>query len=488
VVGQTVGNYRIISKLGEGGVGEVYLAEHPEIGRKVAIKFVRRALAEDTTLYGRFLAEARAANAIQHPNIVEVLDFGRLADGQPYIVMEHLAGESLAARLDRLGPLPVAVAVDLAARVAGVLAAAHAKGIVHRDLKPDNVFLVASRSSAGGDLVKVLDFGIAKLQGAMREGSPHTRTGSIVGTPMYMSPEQCRGTREIDARTDVYALGIMLFEMVVGRPPFVSEGLGDLMDMQMNHLAPPLRSLLPGAPVELEALIARALAKRPEDRFASASDLKAALHGAGARISGAVVVGTPVAPAPVVQASPAQAITVEDPSQISVGTLVGQEGPASGPRRSAVRWLALGAAALAVVVTAAALWSGRSPAPATPKAPPAPLARTIVRPLPAPAASPPVAPAAPAVPPAPVTVSLRIESQPNDAAVVDGRTGTALGSTPLTLTRPRADGTLQLRLTKAGFRPATVTVPLARDASTRVALTPQPRRPPRSSTAGLDEL
>jgi serine/threonine-protein kinase len=507
VVGQTVGNYRIISKLGEGGVGEVYLAEHPDIGRKVAIKFVRRALAEEPTLYGRFMGEARAANAIQHPNIVEVLDFGRLADGQPYIVMEYLPGESLAARLERLGPLPVAAALDLAAQVAGVLAAAHAKAIVHRDLKPDNVFLVASRSSAGGEAVKVLDFGIAKLQGSLRDGSPHTRTGSLLGTPVYMSPEQCRGIREIDARTDIYALGVMLFEMVAGRPPFVSEGLGDLMDMHMNREPPLLRSLVPSAPRGLEALIARALAKRPEDRFTSAADLQAVLQdlavAGGGRISGAVVMGASGTPAPVVD-TPSSAIAVRHPAQITAGTLVGQEGPARGPRRSATRWLAVGGGVLAVLVTSAVLWPARStsgPSPATTEASPAPLARVTdrpARPAPPPAALSPPAPAAasptpaaaaPAIPEAPPTVSLRIESQPGEAAVVDARTGAALGKTPLSLTRPRGDGVLQLRLTRAGFRPATINLPLARDGGTRVALPPQPRRPPRaSSTAGLDEL
>jgi hypothetical protein len=490
VVGQTVGNYRIITKLGEGGVGEVYLAQHPDIGRKVAIKFVRRALAEEPTLYGRFLAEARAANAIQHPNIVEVLDFGRLSDGQPYIIMEYLPGESLAARLGRLGPLPVAAAVDLAAQVAGVLTAAHAKGIVHRDLKPDNVFLATGLPSARGEVLKVLDFGIAKLQGALREGSPHTRTGSLVGTPSYMSPEQCRGIREIDARTDLYALGIMLFEMVVGHPPFVSEGLGDLMDMHMNRVPPPLRGLVPGAPADLEALIARALAKRPEDRFASAGDMQAALHGVavvGARISGAVLVGAPGTPAPVAAPPPAP-IAVRTPLQVPPSTLVGQEGPARGPRGAATRWLAVGAGLLAVVVASAALWPSRSTSPG-PKASPAPLAR-VVRPAPSAraASAPPVAPASPVVNPAPATVSVQIESQPGEAAVVDARTGAALGTTPLGLTRPRGEGALLLRVSKAGFRPANVKLWFEHDATTRVTLTPQPRRPRAAPTAGLDEL
>src|SRR5688572_10592261 len=363
VVGQTVGNYRIVAKLGEGGVGEVYLGEHPDIGRKVAIKFVRRALAEEPTLYGRFLAEARATNAIQHPNIIEVLDFGRLPDGQPYIVMEYLPGESLAARLERVGALPVGVAVDVATQVAGVLTAAHFKAIVHRDLKPDNVFLLAGGRRDGGEMVKVLDFGIAKLQGALRDGSPHTRTGSLLGTPLYMSPEQCRGIREIDARTDIYALGIMLFEMVAGQPPFVSQGLGDLMDMHMNRVPPPLRSLAPGASPALEAIIARALAKRPEDRFPSAADLHTALQGAavvngGGRISAPEVVVPSGTPAPMTE-TPVAPITARDLSQITAGTLIGQEGPARGVRGATARWLAVGGGMLAVLATALVLWPDR---------------------------------------------------------------------------------------------------------------------------------
>jgi serine/threonine protein kinase len=482
VVGQRVGNYQIVAKLGEGGVGEVYLAEHPDIGRKVAIKFVRKALAEESTLYGRFLAEARAASAIQHPNIIEVLDFGRLPDGQPYIVMEYLPGENLAQRLERAGALPVAAAVDLAAQVAGVLTAAHAKSIVHRDLKPDNVFLVSGRQTGGGEVVKVLDFGIAKLQGALRDGSPHTRTGSLIGTPLYMSPEQCRGTREIDARTDIYALGIMLFEMVAGQPPFVSPGLGDLMDMHMNQVAPPLRRLVPHAPAALEALIARALAKRPEERFANAAELHAALVAvsvANERESGNVplVVGSPGTPPPAIPAA-------RNPTEITAGTLVGQEGPTRTGRGSRTRWLAVGAGVVTAVAASALLWSNT---PAKRPARPSALSAAVPRPAPAPAPVRPAPPAPPPAPPAPATVSLQIDSQPTQAEVVDATTGAALGTTPLTLTRLREGRTLRLRVLKAGFRPATVNLRLEDDATTRVALTPQPRRRP-SATAGLEEL
>ena len=217
MIGERVNNYEVRSIVGEGGMGAVYLAEHPFMGRKAAIKVLRPELAQDRGLVERFMNEARAANAIHHPNIIDIIDVGLLPSGVPYLMMEFLEGESLAKRIER-GRLTIAEAVDVATQTASALQAAHGKGIVHRDLKPDNLFLVPDDGRPFGARVKVLDFGIAKLRGELSGGGAKTQTGSVMGTPPYMSPEQCRGiTEEIDHRTDIYALGIILYEMLAGR-------------------------------------------------------------------------------------------------------------------------------------------------------------------------------------------------------------------------------------------------------------------------------
>jgi serine/threonine-protein kinase len=497
VAGQNVGNYRIVDRLGEGGVGEVYLAEHPEIGRKVAIKFLRRALAADPTVYGRFVDEARAASAIQHSNIVEVLDFGRLPDGQPYIVMEYLPGESLAARLRRVGQLRVRHAVEIAFQIANVLTAAHDKGIVHRDLKPDNVFLVPDRRQPGREIVKVLDFGIAKLQGDLKHSEAHTRTGSLVGTPLYMSPEQCRGIREIDARTDIYALGAMLFEMLAGRPPFVSQGLGDLMDMHMNRPAPSVRSLARGVPKQLDAVVTRALAKLPEHRFPNGAAFQAALEAAPRRTHDGQ--STPAIDAPLLTSGP------ELPAAGSAAATTDEIAAAAlGLRRARhplVRGVVIAATAAATMALGSWIWPMGAPGDADPRrhepaAAASPRGGDSPSRGPAAARAPtaetqsPSAPAAAsaAADPAPATITWRIDSQPPEATVTDARTREVLGTSPLTLSRPRSDGVMELRLSKRGFRVATVRLSLARDASETITLTrqPSPTRPP--ATAGLEDL
>ena len=195
MIGQSFGNYRAISVLGEGGMGVVYLAEHPEIGRKVAVKVLHADFARDQQVLTRFLNEARAANAIRHPNIIEILDSGVLADRTPYLVMELLEGETLSARIKRVGPMPIGEIFDFSYQAASALSAAHAKGIVHRDLKPDNLFVVPDPHDETRERLKVLDFGIAKLAQQSTADSLKTRTGTLMGTPIYMSPEQCRGIR-----------------------------------------------------------------------------------------------------------------------------------------------------------------------------------------------------------------------------------------------------------------------------------------------------
>src|SRR5581483_5836860 len=217
MVGENVGNYRVLQQIGEGGMGVVYLAEHTVIGKKAALKMLLPAYCKSEAIVTRFFNEARATAKLQHPGLIEIYDFGHHTDGSAYIVMEFLDGESLAALLKRKGPLDLQLVIELSRQIAGALQAAHAAGIVHRDLKPDNVFLIPSEELKCGLRAKVLDFGIAKL---IDQGSPSqmkTRTGVLMGTPAYMSPEQCRGASRVDHRADIYSLGCMMFEMASGK-------------------------------------------------------------------------------------------------------------------------------------------------------------------------------------------------------------------------------------------------------------------------------
>jgi serine/threonine-protein kinase len=219
LIGQRIGNYVVTGRLGGGGMGEVYLCEHPLLGRRMAVKVLHEELAYDEEMLSRFFHEAKAANDIGHEHIVDVLDFGRLPhDGGEivYLAMELLDGESLAQRLRR-GRLAPPEAVHVFSQCCSALAASHKKGIVHRDLKPDNIFLC--RRGEDRAFVKLVDFGIAKLLGGVG-GGPVTRVGTVLGTPAYMSPEQCEGRGEVDHRADVYSLGVVMYEAITGQLPF----------------------------------------------------------------------------------------------------------------------------------------------------------------------------------------------------------------------------------------------------------------------------
>ncbi len=301
MLGQRINNYEILSQIGEGGMGTVYLARHPYIDRKAAIKVLRPSLAKDATLVQRFFNEARAANAIRHPNIIDIIDVGLTAEGgTPYLMMEFLEGENLSVRIKRMGKIRVGDAVEFAYQTASALSAAHSKGIIHRDLKPENLYLVPDPSVPGREVVKVLDFGIAKLRGDLQGDSVKTQTGALMGTPPYMSPEQCRGiSDQIDHRTDIYALGIIMYEMLCGAPPFVGEGFGEILVMHLTRAVEPPRARNPGIPEHLEAVILRALAKDANQRFGSMTELQAALATGPARTvsmnPGAALYMTPAA-------------------------------------------------------------------------------------------------------------------------------------------------------------------------------------------------
>ncbi|HEV8324025.1 MAG TPA: protein kinase [Myxococcota bacterium] len=306
LVGTMLGSYRILSLLGEGGMGAVYLGEHQTIARKAAIKVLHEDFAGRPAVVQRFFNEARAANLIQHQNIVDVYDFGESPGVGAFIVMEYLAGESLAARL-RLHPtLPLATVARLVQRVASALGAAHARGIVHRDLKPDNIFLVPDADNPGEDRVKVLDFGIAKLTDESGPGSVRTRTGAVLGTPVYMSPEQCHGSRNVDHRSDVYALGIIAYEALAGQPPFVADGFGPLVAMHLGVQPPPLRGFNARVPEAVERVILRALAKEPGERFQSMEELSQALRAAVSDVAPSRPVRTVDEPASLAATSPGE--------------------------------------------------------------------------------------------------------------------------------------------------------------------------------------
>jgi serine/threonine-protein kinase len=259
--GTRVGEYEIVRELGRGGMGIVYLGEHPIIRKRVAIKVLVAAWSRDPEMEARFVQEARAANEIGHPNIVDVFAFGRLDDGALYLVMDHLEGESLEERLAREGRIPPAALPEIFDAVCDALAQAHARGIVHRDLKPDNLYLV--HRPGGPAETRLLDFGIAKLLDP-QSSLTQTTGGRVFGTPLYMAPEQAVGG-EVDARVDVYALGVILFRALTGSLPFEGRTPLEVLRHQATRPAPRPSSLV-SVPVPLDDLVARCLAKTPEER------------------------------------------------------------------------------------------------------------------------------------------------------------------------------------------------------------------------------
>ncbi|WP_438031633.1 serine/threonine-protein kinase [Sorangium sp. So ce204] len=288
--GTPVGEYRVEAKIGAGGFGTVYRAIHPVIGKAAAIKVLSRQCSANPQLVSRFVAEARAVNQIRHRNIIDIFSFGALEDGRHYYVMELLEGMTLDAYRRKRGRLPPAEALPILVKIARALDAAHAAGIAHRDLKPENVFLVFDED--GAIFPKLLDFGIAKLLGESSSAVHKTRTGHLIGTPLYMSPEQCRG-KNVDHRTDIYSFGILAHELLAGAPPFDGENAFDLLIKHTSEAAPPVSTVATHLSPALDAPLLRMLEKDPASRPASLLEATVALveaaRGAGYELPGGLL-------------------------------------------------------------------------------------------------------------------------------------------------------------------------------------------------------
>lgn len=276
-IGRVLGSYRLLEVIGRGGMGRVYLAEHVRLGRRVALKVLRPEYAVKRDSVARFFQEAKAVNKIRHRNIVDVTDFVELDDGTTFIIMELLRGVSLGRVLRTQGPPEHARTLYVVAQVCDALEAAHSVGIVHRDLKPDNIFL--TRDDMGGELVKLLDFGVAKLL-SQDDFALQTAAGSVVGTPAYMSPEQAAGL-DVDGRSDVYALGAILYELCTGQPLFRARAFGEYVNKHMNEVPIPPRTTPGGGQIteELEEVILKCLEKKAEDRYPNVGQLREAILG-----------------------------------------------------------------------------------------------------------------------------------------------------------------------------------------------------------------
>jgi len=298
--GLVAGKYELLRLIGRGGMGSVWEGRHSSLGTHVAIKFIEKEYADNEEARKRFDNEARAAAALQSKHAIQIHDHGVTDDGKPYIVMELLIGEPLDKRLERMRVLPLRDTALILQQVCRGLQKAHEHGIVHRDLKPENVFLVKSPDD-DEEIAKVLDFGIAKIRtgGADANISNNTRTGAVLGTPFYMSPEQARGLRDIDHRTDLWSLGVIAFKCVTGRLPFEGESLGDLLVKICTVPIPIPSQVNPQLPPSFDAWFSRALDRDPNRRFGSAHELAEALvYAAGLSVRRATPVSAnaPVPP------------------------------------------------------------------------------------------------------------------------------------------------------------------------------------------------
>jgi eukaryotic-like serine/threonine-protein kinase len=536
LIGQTIANYRVLARIGQGGMGAVYLAQHSVLGRHAAIKVLLPEFSHNRELVARFLNEARATAQLRHRGFVEVFDSGALGNGSAYLVMEYLRGASLASAICFRRTLRPNDAIAILLSVASSVAYAHQHGIIHRDLKPDNIFLAVRNGDNNGDKpdrvsVRVLDFGIAKLTASsVTDGrSARTRTGSLLGTPLYMSPEQCRGAGQVDHRTDIYSLGCIAYHALTGEPPFPLEGFGEIISAHLNRPPVALRSYLPSLPEPIErftlSLLEKDPAARPQTMDAVAAALEQLYEGDGqtdlfALISPAALEGElpslvsvpGVAPRvatvpmsdtpPPVTRTPHPAAQSGETRRLSAvrsglgapatfSTFAGATGEVRGipsvypgGGRPGGR-LGIALAVFVGVGTIAALvlafgWPTHTPPPRReaqidipaveerPTSTEAPRPGASGAPTLAPETKPGSAPSEASEPAG--TVTVRITSAPAGATVADARTGRVVGVTPFEAAVRRADRPLELVLRRRSYYPKRLTVDLSRNTETTVTM------------------
>ena len=486
-VGQTIGNYMLTAKLGEGGMGVVYLAEHPVIGRKVAMKAIHPELSRNPEVVSRFMTEAKSVNQIGNEHIVDIHDFGTTPDGEFYFVMEFLQGDALVDRLKRNAPLDASRALAIAAQVADALGASHQHGIIHRDLKPENIFLITKGHAT--DFVKVLDFGLAKLTQGEEKATHKTRTGSVMGTPYYMAPEQCEGKANIDHRADIYSLGVILVEMLTGKVPFGGEGYGEIIVKHITAKVPSPRAINPLIPPSVETIILRSLSKAREDRFQTMDEFASALldpeayaasapeilahtprtvptantDGAGATpagradsvASGQVVFGNPSA------GLGEHAVPLPSTFRHAAGELLGDEpdfNTARRPRKTGLVIAMVGAVAVAALGVFFITQPGSSTPTTTDQATAA--GKTV----------------------APRKVKLSFKSDPAGAAVLRKDTGEQLGVTPFAVELPATETSVDFLFKKDNFGDRIESFVPAESGQLAVALTAIPQPTPTQPT------
>jgi serine/threonine-protein kinase len=505
-VGEQVGAYTIVRQIGAGGMGEVYEARHRHLDRSAAIKVLLPAYSSIEGVIERFFNEAKAASVIHHPGIVEILDCDiHPVTGRAFIVMELLEGEDLGKCLYRVGSFAGAVPAGaaIASQIASALSAAHAKGITHRDLKPDNVFLAHDASSSDGTTVKVLDFGVAKLIADGKGGVNSTRPGSLLGTPLYMAPEQCRSADRVDHRSDIYSLGCIMFELFTGRTPFTGKGEGELLLAHITEAAPDILSLVPELDPRLGALVQSMLAKDPAARPQAMSDIVGALeafvHPESAQASPAAPAsGEPSAPVPTpvakepsaraevrIPSAPAEASgrTMVLPTAKATTTLSRSAAEIEPPvvpgerRRRRKGAIVATVAGLAIAAAAGFVLMGRHPTGADAEArapqPAAPSNPTPTQtPAPAPTAPPPVA----APPPAPKTVTVKLDSVPSGAEVWFADETVPRGTTPLAIPLVAGSPATNVTLKAASYADTVVVIDGSRDADVSAELKKKPAR------------